>query len=82
MPTVLRQDGLRIVIYPNDHRPAHIHAMAASGEAVFVLHCPDGPPSLRENYGFNQPDLGRVLAILKAHLSALCGKWEEIHGHY
>src|SRR3546814_10225859 len=25
MPTVLRIDGLRVVIYPNDHRPAHVH---------------------------------------------------------
>jgi hypothetical protein len=25
MPTVHRFDGLRVVIYPNDHRPAHVH---------------------------------------------------------
>ncbi|MCY4396412.1 MAG: DUF4160 domain-containing protein [Rhodospirillaceae bacterium] len=38
MPTVLRLDGLRVVIYPNDHRPAHVHVVGGDGEAVFDLH--------------------------------------------
>lgn len=53
MPTVLRFDGLRAVIYPNDHRPAHVHVIGKGGEAVFILHCPNGPPELRESYRFN-----------------------------
>ena len=44
MPTVLRLDALRVAIYPNDHRPAHVHVIGAGYEAVFNLHCPDGPP--------------------------------------
>ena len=35
MPTVLRRGRLRIVIYPADHKPAHIHAIGPDGEAVF-----------------------------------------------
>lgn len=31
MPTLLTHRGFRIVIYPNDHRPPHVHAV--SGEA-------------------------------------------------
>ncbi|WHZ20694.1 MAG: hypothetical protein OJF55_002843 [Rhodanobacteraceae bacterium] len=27
MPTILRLGGLRVVIYPNDHRPAHVHVI-------------------------------------------------------
>ncbi len=53
MVTVLRVNGFRVVIYPNDHRPAHVHVISAEHEAVFNLNCPDGPPSLRENYGFS-----------------------------
>ncbi len=53
MPTILRFDGLRAVIYPNDHRPAHVHVIGSDVEAVFILHCPDGPPELRESYSFN-----------------------------
>ncbi|MGO9259223.1 MAG: DUF4160 domain-containing protein [Bryobacteraceae bacterium] len=43
MPTVLRFDGLRVVIYPNDHRPAHVHMIGRGHEAVFDLNCPAGP---------------------------------------
>lgn len=43
MVTVLRGDGFRVVIYPNDHRPAHVHVIGAEHEAVFNLNCPAGP---------------------------------------
>src|SRR3546814_6921259 len=71
MPTVLRIDGLRVVIYPYDHRPAHVHVKGADGEAVFILHCTDGPPELRESYGFKLPALGGIKDALQAALAAL-----------
>jgi hypothetical protein len=80
MPTVFRFEGLRVIIYPNDHRPAHVHVKGASGEAVFVLHCPDGPPALRESFGFNQSQLGRIKDDLAAALATLCAEWRRIHG--
>jgi len=43
-------DGLRVVVYPNDHRPAHVHVIGRGCEAVFNLNCPAGPVELRENY--------------------------------
>lgn len=82
MPTILRFDGLRVVIYPNDHRPAHVHVKGASGEAVFVLNCPNGPPALRENFGFGRSELGRIKDVLAAGLAALCEEWRSIHGRY
>ena len=82
MPTVLRLDGLRVVIYPNDHRPAHVHVIGSGMEAVFALNCPDGPVSLRESYGFTGPALRRIAASLDATLKKLCENWESIHGHY
>jgi hypothetical protein len=80
VPTVLRFDGLRAVIYPNDHRPAHIHIIGKGCEAVFNLRCPNGPPELRENYGFGLKDLTRIEAALTAHLAEACRQWESIHG--
>lgn len=80
MVTVLRADGFRAVIYPNDHRPAHVHVIKAGHEAVFNLHCPDGPPELRENYGFSRRELQRAKDILMAELSDLCEQWSAIHG--
>ena len=82
MPTVLRLDGLRVVIYPNDHRPAQVHVIGAQGEAVFILHCPDGPPELRESFGFGLPDLRRIESKLESSLAILCRKWRTIHRDY
>lgn len=82
MPTVLRFDGLRVVIYPNDHRPAHVHVIGAAGEAVFVLQCPDGPPLLRECFGFKSMELNRMIDALARVLADLCRKWSAIHGDF
>jgi hypothetical protein len=76
MPTVWRFDGLRVVIYSSDHRPEHVHVIGAGVEAVFILHCPAGPPELWENYGFSRPQAGRIKDALAARLlsSAASGK--------
>jgi hypothetical protein len=62
MPTVLRIGALRVVIYANDHGPAHVHVIGQGCEAVFDLHCPSGPPELRENYRFGLRALNRIEA--------------------
>ena len=80
VPTVLKIGGFRVVIYPNDHRPAHVHVIGGGHEAVFDLHCPNGPPELRENYGFSRRDVSRVRTELSASLAALCDAWRNIHG--
>lgn len=80
MPTVLRVDGLRVVVYPNDHRPAHVHVIGDGCEAVFDLHAPAGPPELRENYGFSRADIRRMKRNLSANLAALIDAWRRIHG--
>ena len=79
MPKVGEIDGLRVVIYPNDHRPAHVHVIGDS-EAVFKLNCPNGPPELRENYGFTSGDLKKIKSALKSDLTHLCAEWSRIHG--
>lgn len=79
MPTILRIDGLRVVVYPNDHWPEHIHVLGPDREAVFELHCPDGPVTLRESYGFKLRQLRGLMGQLNAVLLALCCAWENIH---
>lgn len=81
MPTVLRFEGLRVVIYLNDHRPRHVHVIGRWHEAVFNLRCPAGPVELRENYGFSRPQVTHIASVLAAHLTALCNAWVSIHGN-
>jgi len=80
MPTVLRIGALRVAVYPNDHRPAHVHVIGDGHEAVFELNCPAGPVALRENYGFAARDLARIQRVLAESLTPLCSAWESIHG--
>lgn len=79
MATVLRIFGLRVVIYPNDHRPAHVHVVGNGCEAVFDLRGSGGAPELRENFGFPRRELGRILKELAEHQGMLCAAWREIH---
>jgi hypothetical protein len=80
MPTVLWIGSLRVVIYPNDHRPAHVHVIGNGHEAVFELNRPVGQVTLRENYGFSRRDLARIVRDLIPHLPELLSAWERIHG--
>lgn len=82
MPTIWRFEGFRVAIYVDDHRPAHVHVIGASGEAVFVLNCPNGPPALRESYGLNRPVLNRIRSALRDELASLCVAWRSIHGNW
>ncbi len=67
------------MIYPNDHRPAHVHVMGSGREVVFMLRCPWGPPELRENFGFTRPELNRIAESLTGDLTVLCTRWRDIH---
>ena len=80
MPTVLMIECDRVVIYPNDHRPAHVHIIGGACEAVFDLHCPKGPPEVRENFGYSRNQIRRLKSALRARLERLCNDWEHIHG--
>lgn len=68
------------MIYPADHRPAHVHVIKDDCEAVFQLNCPGGPPELRENHGFALHELKPMLNRLATCLPQLCFSWRTLHG--
>ena len=80
MPTVLIIGGWRVVIYPNDHRPAHVHVIGGGCQAVFNLSGEELEPELRENHGFDSKALRRILAELQSKQTQLISQWEVIHG--
>ncbi len=80
MPTIMRFGGLRVVVYPNDHKPAHVHVIGGGHEAVFDLNCPLGPAEIRENYGFGRREAARIQEALSEALPGLCNEWRRIHG--
>jgi hypothetical protein len=82
MPTVLRLPGLRVAIFTHDHPPPHVHVLSPDGEAVFLLNCPDGPLTLREDQGLGLRECNRIGKELAAHVAVLCAKWREVHGDH
>lgn len=80
MPTVLRVEGLRIVIWPNDHAPAHVHVFSAEAEAKIELGDAGGHPKLIENRRMKSATLAKALKVVFAHQTMLIQRWREIHG--
>jgi hypothetical protein len=73
---------MRVVIYPNDHRPPHVHVLGPGVTAIFNLNCPTGPVELRGSHGFSTGELNRIAEVLTANLPRLCNEWEIIHGDH
>lgn len=77
MLTVLRVGGLRFVVYPSDHSPAHVHVIGPGWVMVVNLHGPD----VREVVGrCGKRDARRVLDLAAKHRAALMEAWRRFHG--
>ena len=75
MVTVLRAEGLRVVIFANDHPPAHVHVIAGRGEAKINLLGPD----LVWADGLTRAELRRALRLVAEQRPYLLDRWEAIH---
>lgn len=81
MPTIHRQDGFKIRVYPKDHPPAHVHCRR--GKAVVVVFLPtDGRrPMLREqNRHAKFDDVTDALRIVGENSDSLWNAWRQCHG--
>ncbi len=79
MVTVLRAQGVRIIIFVNDHQPAHVHAFG-DGQAKINLRGAGGAPELVWADGMTRGELRRVMKIVADNQQELLAKWREIHG--
>jgi hypothetical protein len=76
MPTILRIDGLRVVIYPNDHPPAHVHVLGPGLAVVINLVGME----LCEAIGCTEREARRILQVIAEHQETLLTEWRRIHG--
>lgn len=79
MVTVLRAEGLRVVIFLNDHHPAHVHVFG-DGEAKINLLGSDGACALVWADGMRSGEVRRAMRIVTERQAALLTRWEAIHG--
>jgi hypothetical protein len=81
MPTVLRENGFRIVIYLNDHLPSHVHVLKGGGEVRIDLGDEETAPKILSISGqISDKDVAKALYLVKEHQFELLTKWREIHG--
>ena len=81
MPTVLRIDGFRIVIFlpPREHRPPHVHVRNADGEVVITLATAGQAQRIREVVGMRDRDVATAFWIVEEHTAFLLERWREYH---
>lgn len=79
MVTVLRSGGFRVVIYLDDHEPAHVHVIK-DGEAKISLSGPEDEPELVWTVGFTNADVRKAMRMVVDAREALLKRWNEIHG--
>jgi hypothetical protein len=75
MVTVLREAGMRFVIYTDDHEPAHTHVYGDGEARINILDL-----TVLSNRGMKKRDLSVALAIIQSNKSLFIEKWESIHG--
>ncbi len=73
MPTVMRIDGFRIVIWPDDHVPAHVHVYRAGGEVVIFLE----QVRIRERKGMSIRDSSLARDVVAAIRKTLLNQWRQ-----
>lgn len=80
MPTVHRQAGFRIVIYTNDHQPAHVHVLKGGGEAKFALSLAGEDIQLLMVVGLSAREIKEAGEMVAANNDRLLEEWRRIHG--
>jgi hypothetical protein len=76
MPVVLRFGRFSFVIFPKDHRPAHVHVMAAGAEAKFELRTGKCIAAT----GFTQKTLSQIEEIVRRNSDLLMDAWRQYEG--
>ncbi len=79
MVTVFRAYGLHIVIFIDDHRPAHVHVFG-DGQAKINLLGPGGEPALVWSEDMTKADVRRAMRTVQEQQTVLIQQWERIHG--
>ena len=78
MPTFIREQGLKVSIYVDDHEPAHVH-VRGDGEVKIVLGQDGEAPRVAYIRYMTFRDVARALAIVSRDNASLLAEWKKIH---
>jgi hypothetical protein len=79
MVTVYRAHGLRLIIFVDDHLPAHVHVFG-DGHIKVNLVGPDGAPDIVTIEGMKRGDVRHAMQIVAEQQAYLLSRWSEIRG--
>ena len=75
MPTVLRHGGFRFYMWPNDHRPPHVHAEYAGEVAVIEIE----GLAVRPGATMRVPDIAHATRLVLENQELLLDHWKRLH---
>lgn len=79
MPTIINEDGFRVIIYMDDHLPPHVHVIKGNQEVKINLGSSTEAPYLLESW-MTKKDAKKAMQIVMRNQNLLLKSWREIHG--
>lgn len=80
MPTVHREQGFKVRIYPADHLPPHVHVVKAGTAVKIALgdeHC---GPQIVAVYSMSTQEVLRAFRLVERNQEKLLKSWRDYHG--
>ncbi|MDX1995709.1 MAG: DUF4160 domain-containing protein [bacterium] len=78
MPTVLKSGEFKVLIFVNDHPPAHVHVRKGAMLAKISLEA--DVKLIRYDKDLGMGDLRKMMTIVQEHRDFLLEKWNELYG--
>ncbi len=75
MVTVLRQHGMRFVIYTADHEPAHVHVIGDGEARIDIIDL-----KVITQGGMSDRDVRRAMTVVEENRQLLLDTWRHYHG--
>jgi hypothetical protein len=76
-PELKNRHGFIVIMFPNDHLPAHVHVY--HGEKVARISFEPKNLDVMDSSGFRQKELNEICELLKSYREQLIVIWNEIH---
>ena len=77
MVTIFRAHGLRVVIYLDDHEPAHVHVFGDGHAKINLIG--DGPELVWVE-GMKRAEVRQAVRLVVERRDDFLARWREIHG--
>jgi Domain of unknown function (DUF4160) len=79
MVTIHRSHGLSIVIFIDDHEPAHVHVFGDGHVKINLVGSSDAPELVFAR-DMKRTDIRRAMQIVHDNQAAFLSRWRDIHG--